>query len=89
LARPATGIAFNQPILAKPLVIRLEAISEAIDTVAVSVDRNGTVLEMNKRIYRFNPNDFIKNTTMDMAINKVPGVVHAEGIGLKLDGSPP
>jgi len=43
---------------------------------------------MNKRTYRFNPNDFIKNTTMDIALNKVPGVVLAEGLGLKLDGSP-
>jgi|GEM_PF-7025643 len=79
---------FQPADLTKPLVIRLEAIRENIDTVAVTVDRNNTTLELNKRIYRFNPNDFIKNTTLDIAINKVPGVVFAEGLGLKLDGSP-
>src|SRR5690606_4446216 len=55
--------------------------------VEISINQNNSILDLNKRIFRFNQDDFIKNTTADIAMNKVPGVIFADGIGLKLDGS--
>jgi len=78
---------FKVADLASPLSIKLETIRETIDTVGVSAAQNRTTLDLDKRTYRFDPNDFIKNTTADIAINKVPGIVFAEGFGLKLDGT--
>lgn len=76
---------FTSTDLEKPIIINLE--KNSIDTVKISISKNNTTLDFNKRIYRFNTNDFIKNTTADIAMNKVPGVIFAEGVGLKLDGN--
>lgn len=72
--------------LLMPISIYLETKSTEIDTVSVFAEVNPTQLALNKRVYKFQPKDFIKHTTADMAIHKVPGVVFGEGIGLRLDG---
>ncbi|MVZ64613.1 outer membrane beta-barrel protein [Sphingobacterium sp. DK4209] len=76
---------FKSIDLLKPIVIHLE--KKTIDTVEISINKNNSILDLNKRIFRFNQDDFIKNTTADIAMNKGPGVIFADGIGLKLDGS--
>lgn len=72
--------------IAKNLRIDMSPNTTFLDTVIVKGRENKNVLELNKRIYKIDGSDFIKNTNADIALNSVPGVVYAEGVGLKLDG---